>query len=154
VTKARAADKPYLLWDSELRGLVLQVQPSGHRSFKLIYRHHGRPRWLTIAAADEISLADARKEAAKLKLRVIQGEDPQAERRAKRGAGTFAEMANRYVEEHAKKRNKSWRQGAALVSRYLLPLWGLRARARCSPGPRSRSCLPTIRVAVWRAMRR
>jgi integrase len=124
VTKARAADKPYLLWDSELRGLVLQVQPSGHRSFKLIYRHHGRPRWLTIAAADEISLADARKEAAKLKLRVIQGEDPQAERRAKRGAGTFAEMANRYVEEHAKKRNKSWRQGAALVSRYLLPLWG------------------------------
>ena len=101
-----------------------EVQPSGHRSFKLIYRHHGRPRWLTIAAADEISLADSRKEAAKLKLRVIQGEDPQAERRAKRGAGTFAEMANRYVEEHAKKRNKSWRQGAALVSRYLLPLWG------------------------------
>ena len=77
-----------------------------------------------IAAADAIALADPRKQAAELMLRVIKGEDPAAEKRAKRGAGTFAEMANRYVEEHAKKRNKSWRQGAALVSRYLLPLWG------------------------------
>jgi hypothetical protein len=124
VTKARPADKPYLIWDDVQQGLALLIQPSGYRSFKLIYRHHRRPRWLTLANANAISLADARKEAAKLMLRVIQGEDVAAEKRAKRGAGTFAEMANRYVEEHAKKRNKSWRQGAALVSRYLLPLWG------------------------------
>src|SRR5262249_23962165 len=37
---------------------------------------------------------------------------------------TFAEIANRYIEEHAKKRNKSWRQGDALVRRYLVPSWG------------------------------
>jgi integrase len=123
VTKARPADKPYLIWDSELRGLVLQVQPSGFKSFKLIYRR-GRPRWLTIAAADEISLADARKEAAKLKLRVIQGEDPQADKRAARGSGTFGEIANRYREEYAKKKNKSWRQADKLVRRNLLPSWG------------------------------
>jgi integrase len=123
-TKLRPAAKPYLVWDTAQRGLALLIQPSGYRAYKLIYRFHGRPRWLTIGAADAIALANARKEAAKLMLRVIQGEDPAAEKRAKRGAGTFAEMANRYVEEHAKNRNKSWRQGAALVSRYLLPLWG------------------------------
>ena len=32
-------------------------------------------------------------------------------------------MARRYVEEHARKRNKSWRQVDALVAKYLLPRW-------------------------------
>jgi integrase len=57
-------------------------------------------------------------------LRVIKGEDPAAEKRAERGAGTFAEIATRYLEEYAKKRNKSWQQADALVRRYLLSTWG------------------------------
>jgi integrase len=43
---------------------------------------------------------------------------------AERGAGTFAELAARYLNEHAKKKNKSWRQADFLVRRYLLPRWG------------------------------
>ena len=124
VTKLRPTAKPYLVWDSYQRGLALQIQPSGYRSFKLIYRFHNRPRWYHIGAADAIALADARKLAAELMLEVIRGKDPAAERRAERGAGTFAEMASRYVEEYAKKRNKSWRQAEALVRRHLLPAWG------------------------------
>jgi integrase len=124
VAKLRSQARPYLLWDTVQRGLALQVQPSGYRAYKLIYRHHKKPRWFTIGAADAIGLADARKLAAELMLRVIKGEDPQAARRAKRGAGTFAEIATRYVEEYAKKRNKSWRQADKLVRLYLLPAWG------------------------------
>src|SRR6516164_5530942 len=124
VTKARPTAKPSLIWDSYQRGLALQIQPTGYRSFKLIYRFHNRPRWYHIGAADAIALADARKLAAKLMLQVIEGKDPAAEKRAERGTGTFAELAHRYVEEHAKKKNKSWRQGDRLVRRYLLPLWG------------------------------
>jgi integrase len=104
--------------------LALQIQPSGYRAYKLIYRFHNRPRWYHIASADAIALADARKLAAKLMLEVIQGKDPAAEKRAARGTGTFGEIANRYVQEHAKKRNKSWGQADALVRRYLLPSWG------------------------------
>src|SRR6516165_4323526 len=110
VTKLRPTAKPYLVWDSYQRGLALLIQPSGHRSFKLIYRHHNRPRWFTIGAADAVSLADARKLAAELMLRVIKGEDPAADKRAARGTGTFADLASRYLEQHAKKRNKSWKQ--------------------------------------------
>jgi len=124
VTKLRPTAKPYLVWDSHQRGLALQIQPSGYRSFKLIYRFHNRPRWYHIGAADAIALADARKLAAELMLEVIRGKDPAAERRAERGAGTFAEMANRYVEEYSKKRNKSWQQADHLVRRHLLPMWG------------------------------
>ena len=124
VTKLRPTAKPYLVWDSYQRGLALQIQPSGYRAFKLIYRFHNRPRWYHIGAADAIALADARKLAAELMLEVIRGKDPAAERRAERGAGTFAEMASRYVEEYAKKRNKSWQQADHLVRRHLLPMWG------------------------------
>jgi integrase len=124
VNKLAPKAQAYLVWDTDVRGLALRVQPSGHRSYVLVYRHHNRPRWFTIGATDQIALADARKLAAKLMLEVLTGKDPAAEKRAERSTGTFAEIAKRYVEEHAKKRNKSWRQGDNLVRRYLLPLWG------------------------------
>ena len=52
------------------------------------------------------------------------GEGPT--RRAEGGArkGTFEELATRYVEEHAKKNNKSWQQADALVRRHVLPRMG------------------------------
>jgi len=124
VSKLQPAARPYLVWDTYQRGLALQIQPSGYRSFKLIYRFHNRPRWLHIGAADAIALADARKLAAKLMLQVIEGKDPAAEKRAEHGAGTFAEMASRYVKEYAKKKNKSWQQTDALIRRIVLPRWG------------------------------
>ena len=123
VNKLQPKAQAYLIWDSYQRGLALQIQPTGYRAYKLIYRFHNRPRWYHIGAADAIALADARKLAAKLMLEVIQGKDPAAEKRAARGNGTFAEIANRYVEEHAKKKNKSWRQAEALMHKHLLPAW-------------------------------
>jgi integrase len=124
VSRQRPAETPYLIWDTYQRGLALQIQPSGHRAYKVIYRFHNRPRWFTIGASDAIALADARKLAAEVVLRVLKGEDPAADKRAKRGTGTFAEVAKRYVEEYSKKRNKSWQQAEALVRRFLLPAWG------------------------------
>jgi integrase len=124
VAKLRPAAKAYLIWDTVQRGLVLQVQPSGYRAYKLIYRFHNRPHWFTIGAADAIALADARRIAAELMLEVIRGKDPAAEKLATRGAGTFGDIAKRYVDEYAKKKNKSWAQADALVRRHLLPAWG------------------------------
>jgi hypothetical protein len=61
---------------------------------------------------------------------VAKGEDPQAEKRARHSAGTFAELAERYREDYAQRRNKSWKQADKLVRRYLLPGWAkLEAKA-------------------------
>ena len=49
-------------------------------------------------------------------LDVIEGKDPAAERKAERLTGTFADLAAQYVELHAKKHNKSWKQAEALVA--------------------------------------
>jgi len=120
VRKAKAQGAALNIWDSKAPGLVLRVQPSGHRAFKVVYSYRGRARWYHIGS---IGLADARRIAAKVRLAVAEGKDPLAERQAELGAETFAELAQRYLEEHAKKRNKSWQQADYLVRRHLLPRW-------------------------------
>jgi integrase len=63
--------------------------------------------------------------AATAMLQVATGRDPLAERRAEeRGTGTFEELHTRYVEEHAKRHNKSWKQAEFLVRRYATSHWG------------------------------
>ena len=69
-------------------------------------------------------LADARQLVIELAYRVSKGEDIVATRKAERGAGTFGELAARYVDEYAREANKSWKQADALVQRHLLPKWG------------------------------
>src|SRR5215831_18831621 len=112
-------------WDTLQRGLALSVQPSGHRAWKCVYTIRGRgARWYHLGDARAIALADARRLASKIMYQVAEGGDPHADRLALRGRGSFEQVARRYVEEHAKKRNKSWRQADALVTKYLLPRWG------------------------------
>jgi integrase len=124
VRKAKPSKGAYLVWDALQRGLALRVQPTGTKSWVTVYSRHGRPRWLYLGAADAIGLADARMLAGEAMLAVAKGKDPAAEKKAERGAGTFAELAGKYVEQYAKKHNKSWRQAAALVERFTLPRWG------------------------------
>jgi integrase len=124
VKRAPPAAAAYLIWDAQQYGLALRVQPSGSKSYVVIYRAHGRPRWLHIGNVRAIGLADARELAAEAMLSVVKGGDPAAERQALRHRGTFQELATRYVELYAKKHNKSWRQADALVRRHLLPHWG------------------------------
>jgi integrase len=124
IRKVAPEAAPFAAWDTHQRGLALRVQPSGQKAFKCVYSYRGHAQWFHIADASAIGLADARKIAAKIMLEVATGKDPVTERRAERGAGTFQELANRYVEQHAKKKNRSWRQAEALVRRNLLPYWG------------------------------
>jgi hypothetical protein len=76
----------------------MQRAPAVPRAWKVIYSRHGRPRWLHLGDAGAIGLADARTLAAEAMLAVAKGKDPAAEKRAERGAGTFAELAGKYLE--------------------------------------------------------
>jgi 2-polyprenyl-3-methyl-5-hydroxy-6-metoxy-1,4-benzoquinol methylase len=124
VATQKAADRDRLIWDSHQPGLTLCVRVTGRKSWKIVYRFHGRPVWLHLGDARSIGLADARRLAARVMLDVACGGDPISERRAKRDSETFTDLASRYVELHARKHNKSWKQAEKLVARYLLPRWG------------------------------
>src|SRR5262249_47312819 len=131
VRKLNPLVAPFNVWDEREGGLVLRMQPSGQWAFKFVYPYRGRPRWYHLG---QIGLADARRLVQRLRVQVTEGKDPQAirqaERQAARNTGTFAELAERYVEDYAQRRNKSWKQSDKLVRRYLLPRWGkLEAKA-------------------------
>jgi integrase len=116
--------KSYCIWDAKQPGLVLRVRPSGRAALAFVFNRAGKTRWFTIG--DGVFLSDARRIAARLRLAVVEGRDPAAERKAERDAGTFAELARRYVEEWSKRRNKSWEQADYLVRTHLLPRWSAR----------------------------
>lgn len=113
----------FVVWDEKQRGLAVAVQPSGHKAWKCVYPFHGRPRWYHIGDTAAIGLSDARKLASRVMFQVAEGKDPAAEKKAERSKGTFEELATRYVEAYAKRKNKSWKQADALVRRHVLPRW-------------------------------
>lgn len=123
VQRVEPKAEPYLVWDTRQRGLVLVVRPSGKKSFKAAYAFRGRRRWYALAEADAIKLDEARRLAGRVMFQVAEGTDPQAERAAQRDAGSFEELHERYVEQHAKKKNRSWKQADALVRNHLRPRW-------------------------------
>jgi len=124
-TRLRPRSQAFLIWDTLERGLVLQVRPSGHKSYKFIYHFRGRSRWVHLGSADTVSLSHARQEATRLRLAVHEGKDPAATIRAASNSttGTFATLSSRYLEEYAKKKNKSWKQADNLIRRNVLPHW-------------------------------
>jgi integrase len=123
VRKLKPKGAPYLVWDSHRHGLAIRVQPTGRKSWNVIYSRQGRPRWLHLGDATAIDLATARLMAGEAMVAVAKGKDPAAERKAERGAGTFADLADKYL-EFAKQRNRSWPQARALIERFALPRWG------------------------------
>jgi integrase len=111
----------YLIWDERQPNLALRVRSSGRKTWTVIYSRAGRSRWLHLGDVRVIALADARMMAREIMFAVAKGGDPAADRRAERNAGTFADLHAQYLEQHAKRRNKSWRQGDALIRRHVLP---------------------------------
>jgi integrase len=96
VKKSKPRTKPYELWDTEIKGFILRVQPSGLKTYLVEYTRHKR---ITIGQASVISAADARKEAGKRIADYIHGNDPLEIKKAAQ-ALTF--------EEFVKERYSSW----------------------------------------------
>jgi integrase len=70
--------------DGDVRGLYLQIFPSGKASWAFRYRFGGRTRKLTIGTSPEIGLKDARDLARAAHLQIASGEDPGAVKQAAR----------------------------------------------------------------------
>ena len=55
VSSRKAQERPELIWDLKQPGLALSVRPSSKKAWKVIYRFHGRPRWLHLGDARSIA---------------------------------------------------------------------------------------------------
>jgi integrase len=116
-----------ILWDSDLRGFGLRVHQTGRRTFIVNYRTaDGVQRRATLGGFPAASADDARRRARELLGEVLRGGDPVDERRRTRVAASFAELAEWYINEHARPRLKTARELERTVRRVLIPRWGSR----------------------------
>jgi len=113
--------------DAGVVGLYLVVQPSGKKSWAVRYRHDGKPRKLTIGPYPRIGLATARDLARKALVEVSEGGDPAGDKQQLRHGGgsaeTFATVADRFINNYAKRQNKSWPEIKRLLDVEVLPAW-------------------------------
>src|SRR5262249_48141725 len=70
-------------WDTELPGFGLRLQ-GRRRTYVAQYRAHGRTRRVTLGTTERLTPTQAREGARKILARVSLGDDPQAEKAAKR----------------------------------------------------------------------
>ena len=94
-------------YDQKLTGLALRISPGGTKAWLAWYRHGGRLRKTTLGRYPAMALAKARREAIKVQNEDI---DPAALKKQERLAKTFAELAAEYMERHAKRMKKSWKE--------------------------------------------
>jgi integrase len=85
--------RPYEVWDTELKGFVVRVQPSGVKTYLVEYARHKR---IAIGQASAISASEARKEAGKKIADFIKGVDPLEERKAARAFTLESFIAEKY----------------------------------------------------------
>ena len=116
-------------WDLSFPGSFgIRVMNSGRKTFVFMYRNGSRRPKMKLGTYPAISLAEARQKAFELLGAVQRGEDPARDREQKHRAGTFEELAELYLERHARphKKPSSVREDTRILNTYLLPAWGRR----------------------------
>ena len=107
-------------WDESTPGFGLRVSDSGRKTWVVLYRF-GRVRRLTIGTYPTLPLADAREMAKDALRAAAKGRDPAGEKRAARLGDSFGDLAEDYIELHAKPNKRSWREDRRSLDRDLLP---------------------------------
>lgn len=119
--------KDYIVWDDVLAEFGVRVWPSGRKVYLVRYRtHEGVKRYKTLGQHGKVTAEQARVTAIHYFNQVRQGSDPVAEHKAIQQAPTIAELATRYLDEHAevKKKPESIRHDAFNLRLHVLPAMG------------------------------
>lgn len=103
IKKAKAAEKPYKMYDSQ--GLFILVKPNGSRLWRQKYTVAGKERLLTHGSYPGVSLAEARRKRDEARNQIKEGLDPSVERRLEqieketKSRNTFLLVAEDYLQE-------------------------------------------------------
>jgi len=80
------------IYDSRQPGLCLMITAGDSRAFYAYKKVKGKPQRIRLASYDEVGIDEARKQCAKALVDIINGIDPQAEKRAVRAETTLGEL--------------------------------------------------------------
>jgi len=115
------------LRDANIKGLELRAT-AGKKVWRLHYVRKSDKQRSVVHIGDypAVTLKDARFKASALKADIANGGDPASGIRAKKEAPTFAEVADMWLEQHAKpkKREKSVAEDISILKNHILPAIG------------------------------
>lgn len=119
-------DKDVLLWDTEVKGFLCKITPTGKRIYLFYYRtQDGRQRKPKIGDHGAISCEEARLIAQRWLNEVSHGGDPSAQKLLLKTLPTVKELSEKYMKEHASlKKSSSKKEDQRLWQQYILPLLG------------------------------
>ena len=111
-------------WDTITTGYLLEVRPSGGRTYALRYFDDGgRQRQHKIGRYEDISFDQARKMAKRLRAEVVMGGDPAARKEVKKAVLLYADLAEQHL-AHAKTYQRSYDTTEMYMRRHIVPRWG------------------------------
>jgi integrase len=126
-------EKAYIYGDDTPKNFGVRVYPSGHKAYVITYRPVPATRITpkkiyTLGACNVLALDQARDLARQWLVAIRQGVDPVAQKDALRQAPTVAELAERYLAEHAevKKKPRSLHMDRVNLRLHVLPALGQR----------------------------
>jgi hypothetical protein len=126
--EVRALGPGAIVWDSGLPGFAARRQRSDTVSYVLKYRTSaGQQRWHTIGRHGAPWTPEAaRAEALRVLGEVAKGADPAGAKAAAKAAPTVAELAARFLAEHAeaKRKPRTAREYRRLFEKVILPALG------------------------------
>lgn len=131
VDAARKQDARFTVWDSDLKGFGLRVEPSGTKTFIVRYRvgggRRGTLRQAKIGRYGKLTAEQAREEAERILAKVELGQDPQADKVAARETLTMAELCDLYLAEGiAAKKASTIALDKVRIARHIKPAIGAR----------------------------
>ncbi|SFR84713.1 tyrosine-type recombinase/integrase [Sphingomonas jatrophae] len=122
--RATPRTKPETFFDEIVTGFVLDARPRGGATYALRYKNqYGRQRQYKIANAADVTFAEAKKEAVRVKGLVALGIDPQEKREENRRIPTVKELSERYL-DFIRSNKKSHDIDERILRLHLLPKFG------------------------------
>jgi integrase len=119
-------DKPkWTVSDSHCKGLILEVRPSGGKTYYLKFRdERGTTRQIRLADAIDITLSQARFLADKARAKIALGENPLEQRRLFKSVPTFEEFIYEHYLPYIQTYKRSWKSDDCYLRCQILPAIG------------------------------
>ena len=123
IRDAKPRARKYELWDDAISGLGLCIRPSGTRTFFLRRNVRGRIRYATIGRTDDVTLAQAHREARGLIVTFL------GTARKDNGPGTPGRPMDAFAAEFLERQARHWKPATletnkAAIRNHILPAFG------------------------------